>query len=440
MVKRITYEYIVEDLHSHGLQVLTPKENYENVRTPLILTNGTYKISENYRTYSDKHAEPTWFSKDNPYIIDNINSYLKKHKNDKFTCISSFSDYKTRDSILLFKCNRCGNIIKSSWATESKSFKDKYNSRHGIVCEKCDGVNESLHALALKQIYMHEYPDTTLEDKTCVNPITKAILPTDIVNHRLKVAIEVQGQFHNLDRQKERDKIKKEFWIKQGYTFYDYSIEKISVLDYVKLFFPCFEELPSYVDLGYCNKLNFDLIQDKLNQGIRVVEIARDLNIPPHRIYDAIYDKKLFYPTTYNTKTTKEVVQLTEQGKLVANYTSFREAEAQSGIQAGLISSCIYSKHYYCKGYYWFYKEDYDKGTYHIPQNRTKKFYQKVECYNKKDDKIIRQFDDMYQAANFCDTIAFKVYEVTQGKRKSVKGYSFKICDNKKTVETVIPA
>ena len=38
----------------------------------------------------------------------------------------------------------------------------------------------------------------------------------------------------------------------------------------------------------------------------------------------------------------------------------------------------------------------------------------------------------MYQAANFCGTIAFKVYEVTQGKRKSVKGYSFKICDNKK--------
>ena len=36
----------------------------------------------------------------------------------------------------------------------------------------------------------------------------------------------------------------------------------------------------------------------------------------------------------------------------------------------------------------------------------------------------------MYQAANFCESNASKIYEVTQNKRKTTKGYKFIICDN----------
>ena len=36
----------------------------------------------------------------------------------------------------------------------------------------------------------------------------------------------------------------------------------------------------------------------------------------------------------------------------------------------------------------------------------------------------------MYQAAKFCNSTASKIYEVTQNKRKTTKGYIFKICDN----------
>lgn len=372
-MKRIKYNEVINDLKNHKLYLLTEEDQYKNTFTPLIITNGVYKILESYRTYSSKHAEPNWFSKNNPYIIYNINKYFEIYRNGDFTCISSVEDYIDRNSILSFRCNRCGQLIKTTWVSEAKSISDKYNSRHGITCERCDGINESLHALALKQIFMHECPTTVLEDRSCINPKTNTVMPTDIVNHDLKIAIEIQGQFHRFEQQKEKDLIKKNFWINKGYTFYDYSIDKVSVLDYIQLFFPNFISIPDYVDLNYSNKLNLDLIQSKINQNIRIADIARELNIKPHRIYDAIYNKKLYYPDSYNRKTTIPVVQLDKDGNLISEYTSFKEAEERTNIKSSLISSCIYYKHYYCKGFYWFYKTDYDNKTHNIPQGRKNK-------------------------------------------------------------------
>lgn len=426
---KIKYNEIIDDLKNHDLYLLTPECQYYNTKTPLIITNGTYKILESYRIYSSKHAEPTWFSKNNPYIIYNINKYFENNRNNTFTCISNAEDYIDRESVLSFRCNRCGRIIYKTWLSEAKAISDIYNSRHGITCEKCDGTNESLHALALKQVFMHEYPNTILEDKSCINPITNTIMPTDIVNHELKIAIEIQGQFHRFENQKKKDKIKKDFWINKSYSFYDYSIEKISVLDYLKLFFPELTDIPSYVDLNYSNKLDYDIIQCKINQNICITDIAKDMNINVHRIYDALYNNKLYYPYNYNRKSTKSIVQLDKEGNLVSQYLSFKEAENETNIKANLISSCIYYKNYYCKGYYWFYKTDFDNGTYKIPQNRTDKFYQKVDCYDI-DGNFIQKFDDMYQAAIFCESNASKIYEVTQNKRKTTKGYKFIICDN----------
>ena len=79
-MKKKTYEEILLDLKQHNLTVLTPKIEYKNTYTPLIISNGVYKIIETYRTYSGNHAEPSWFSKNNPYIIDNINKYFEINK------------------------------------------------------------------------------------------------------------------------------------------------------------------------------------------------------------------------------------------------------------------------------------------------------------------------------------------------------------------------
>ena len=88
---------------------------------------------------------------------------------------------------------------------------------------------ESSHALVLKQVWLYEYPDTITEDKSCINPLTNHPLPTDIVNHNLKIAIEIQSWFHDFKDQQEKDEIKRNFWINKGYSFYaldqrDYTI------------------------------------------------------------------------------------------------------------------------------------------------------------------------------------------------------------------------
>lgn len=145
------------------------------------------------------------------------------------------------------------------------------DSQHrGITCSNCDGRTESLHALVLKQLFMHYYPDTELEEPSCINPETNCIMATDIVNHRLKIAIEVQGQWHRFNNQKKHDAIKKQFWLNKGYRFYDYEIDGATVLEYVKHFFPGLDEIPSWVNMEYSNKLNLIKIQQMLDDGMKV--------------------------------------------------------------------------------------------------------------------------------------------------------------------------
>jgi len=67
----------------------------------------------------------------------------------------------------------------------------KNDMHRGIVCSNCDERTESLHALVLKQLFVHYYPDTEIEEKSCINPETGRIMATDIVNYRLKIAIEI---------------------------------------------------------------------------------------------------------------------------------------------------------------------------------------------------------------------------------------------------------
>ena len=122
----------------------------------------------------------------------------------------------------------------------------------------------------LKQLFKHYYPDTIEEDLSCVNPDTNKIMPTDIVNHRLKIAIEIQGQWHKYEKQQLRDRIKKEYWINRGYEFYDYPIDGVSVLEYAKYFFPDLVELPDWIRMDYNKKLNLVTIQGMLNDGLKV--------------------------------------------------------------------------------------------------------------------------------------------------------------------------
>ena len=83
-----------------------------------------------------------------------------------------------------------------------------------------------------------------------------------------------------------------------GYNFYSPDIRDYSILEMCQLFFDI-KSMPDWINYNYSNKLNIKEIQGMLNNGFIVSEIAKQLNVNKHRIYDAVHNKKLFYPKNY---------------------------------------------------------------------------------------------------------------------------------------------
>lgn len=248
-----------------------------------------YIILSNFLT---RHSIGRWVSKTNDHSIDNINHFLELN-NIPFKCISN--KYISSRHNLFFKCRRCGKIVNIPWANV---YRMDNSSRKHIICPNCDGRTESIHALVLKQIFLHYHPDTSLEDKSYRSKITGKICPTDIVNHRLKIAIEIQSQWHDFEDIKIKDKMKKEYWISKGYSFYSPDIRDYSILEMCQLFFDI-QEIPNWIDYNFSNKLNVKEVQELLDKGFTVLNIAEIMGINAHRIYDALHTKKLFYPKNY---------------------------------------------------------------------------------------------------------------------------------------------
>lgn len=415
-------EYLSDRLKNKDLYIDDETICVESTNDMFVVTNGAYKAYVKVNNYINKDNIPTprWFTCKNPYIVYNINKYFELFKDDNFVCLSKREDIVNRDSIIYVKCNRCGEIIETSLRKITR-----FDMNHrGITCPNCDGRNESLHALVLKQLFMHYYPDTELEERSCINPNTGCVMATDIVNHRMKIAIEVQGQWHRYDKQKERDEIKKKFWIDKGYDFYDYSIDNVSALDYIRYFFPDITEIPDWVNLEYSNKLNYIQIQKMLDSGKKVNVIADELCVNVHRIYDALHCGNLHYPDTYIKSTRRPIVQISMKKEYIGEFGSYTDAALANNIDKSGILTCVHTGSYYSNGYYWVPKDLYDTGNYNIPPNRLDKFYNKV---NKIDNtgNIVASFDNLLDAAKDIDSIAYKIYEVATGVRKSVKGFRY---------------
>ena len=307
----------------------------------------------------------------NPYSIYNINLYLEKYTNGEFKCVSK--EYKRNNEELDFVHNKCGRIIKNKWINigRGRSLNNLGSNKTGLFCPHCNTVQlESTHALVLKQIWQHEEPDTIVEDRSCINPNTHCSLPTDIVNHRLKIAIEIQSWFHDFDEQKQKVKIKKEYWINKGYHFYAVDQRDYTVLEMVNLFFEDINEIPNYIDFEYSNKFNDVEAQKLLNEHLSVIKVAKIMNCKPHVIYDAIQNKRIVYPKNYIINCYRQVVQLDLDQKFIKEYQSISQAEKETG--ANGISGVLNDNRNYCGGYYWVYSNDYYSNNYTIKPSRFK--------------------------------------------------------------------
>lgn len=309
--KGLTYEYVKNILYNKGLFLLVLKEDYKSVTlTPLVCKDleGNKFIAR--FDAAAKGVVPHIVDKCNPYSIDNINLYLHNYTENKYVCISEdYSGSKCKNLKVLHK--KCNKIFLTSWR-QLVRHKDNFKITKDIICPFCGSNTESWHAIILKQIFLHEYNDTITEDRSCINPLTNCVIPTDIVNHNLKIAIEIQSEYHDRKNQKAKDKLKKEFWINKGYSFFDPDIREYNILQMINLFFPDIKKLPSYIDYSQGNKLNINMIQQLLNEGYAVLEIGKIMKVNPHRVYDAIGSNKVFYPSNY------KYLNLTKQKHIIS--------------------------------------------------------------------------------------------------------------------------
>lgn len=414
------YNEVKNNLLLKGFYLDIKEEEYKGVTiTNLICHDDAgYKYTVAYdRILRD--VKPRFFSPSNPFVIENVNLYLKKH-NLHFTCTNC-----TQNGEYTFVCDNCNSSIVKRWKTFNRStVRNGIETMGRLSCENCDERIESLHALVLKQLFVYYYPDTVLEDNSCINPLTNHIMPTDIVNHRLKIAIEIQSEWHDFEYSKIKDKIKKDFWIEQGYSFYDPDIRNYSILEMCQLFFDI-EELPDFIDYDYSNKINIKKIQQCLNAGESVKNIANKFNIAEHRIYDAIHYKKLKYSDNYIPECYSPVIQMDLQGNILGVFDTIKQASIVTNIPDGNISSTLSNGRHYSCGYVWFYKKDYYDGCFNDIDCSALKFNQPIVQYDI-NGQLIEKYSNIPDAAKVLGVNNYSIYRVAIGERKSIKGFTYK--------------
>lgn len=323
-----------------------------------------YRTSSN-NLYNKKGAHIA--HKTNKYSLVNIQHFLDL-QDIPFELMDEV--YCSNDTVMDFKCKRCGTIVASRWCNINKYTSDGKKGR--LVCPKCDGTVESLHAIALKQMFLHEYPDTIVEDRSFINPSSNCAMPTDIVNHGLKIAIEVQSQWHDFEDRKWRDEIKKEYWINRGYSFYAPDIRNYSILEMLQLFFEV-DTIPEYIDFSLANKLNLPVVQNLLDKHISPKCISEQLGVNVHRIYDAIGCGNLHYAEDYISSDHCPVVCFDINMNKIDIFKSIADACRSMNVASSPIVTALHGKRNYSQGYYWQRLSDYKNGKDIIP-TKTKRY------------------------------------------------------------------
>lgn len=365
------------------------------------------------------------FHPKNTFTIKNINHYLEINQRGDYKCISK--KYTNNGTPMEFIHTICGSIFKSKWIDMMGKQTRSKTHIYYPQCPKCKTTKtESTHASVLKQVFMHEYPDTVLEDRSCTNPVTKRALPTDIVNHRLKIVVEIQSQWHDKEYKKQLDKFKKNYWINIGYKFYDPDIRDYSILELIQLFFPYIKNIPNYVDYNFSNCVNFVEIQKLIDDGYTISQAAKKLNINKYTISGLVHDKKVTLPTGYIEKVfkMKPIVRLSLDGKFIKRYNSLKDIK-EDNFAPGTVRRVLVKQQDFSYNSFWLYEDEYKSNQYIIPKVKPDKFLLPIEKYDLNNNYIC-SYASIYEAENDSMSSRNEIYRVATGDRKSSRNEKWK--------------
>lgn len=359
---------------------------------------------------------PLAFHHGNPYSVRNINTFFRIELNGEFDCISDRYIDNMTPLDYVHKC--CGAIFSDPWSY-LKRLKGNPETAY-CKCPKCNTTKiESHHASALKQVFLNKHPDTVVEDKSCVNPNTMHTLPTDIVNHRMKIAIEIQSSTHDSESQKSKDAIKKEYWIKNGYEFHDPDIRNYTILELIQLFFPEIDVIPKYVDYNYSNCIDFMKVQELIDSGLTIKEAAKELNENENSIRHLSFDNKITLPCDYCSKVfnMRSIVQLSKDGNFIKRYDSLASIR-KNGFADGTIRRVLNGTQNYSYDSFWLYEDRYISGNYSLPETSIDKFLTPVIKYDMNGNHIAT-YSSIYEAETHSKSSKSEIFRVANGDRKS---------------------
>jgi len=420
---KVARERVMKVISDMNLKLLKDfSDNSINTQTLHVYDDHGYKYVTTWTLLRQKHR-PLRYSPRNPYSIENINVLLNDIRNGEYYCPLG-QEYKGNNNDLIFVHKPCGtHFVSTLVAMQGKQIGQHYKYyKHCQICypEKI----ESTHASVLKQVFLHEYPSTTTEDKSCMNPDTRRALPTDIVNHNLKIVVEVQSSYHDDPDKQRLDNIKKQYWLNKGYQYYCPDIRDYDVLEMVQLFFPKIKRIPDYIDYHYSDIIDYHLVQSYLDQGETVKDVAHKLNLQVYQIHNSISRGLVALPEQSKRKAmdAKGLVHLDKEGNFIKEY-EFLNDVSKDNYALGTIQRVLRGQQKFAYDSYWVYSSNYYSGNYQIPTEDPDRYMVSITMYYK---DIIKTYDNIYDASNDINCYPYEIYQVVMGKRKSFRGYTFR--------------
>ena len=313
-----------------------------------IIDKDGYKYNAYLRSLL-REKMPHRFGLSNKYTIENINRLLELTGRKEYSCADN--NYIGNNKPLKIKHKYCGNIYTT----------DLVAVQEGQMCPYCyNDLVESFHASLLKQIFKHEYPDTVLEDPSCINPNTDYPLPTDIVNYQLNTAIEIQSSRHDTELQQIKDKIKKEYWINKGFNFLAPDIRDYTPIGLVQLFFPEIKTIPDYFIPSFSKTIDVIYLQQELDKGKSLKQISKESGIKHGTLLSAVKSKRLVLPVNYKEKhlNWRPIVMVNDNNEIIKEFKTAAQADRE-GYKAGTVNRVLKKKQEESYGYKWFYKDEF---------------------------------------------------------------------------------